>query len=297
MLFSEFERLIKFINNQPAPSDQTKKLVYHLPSIDYILFGIELFIRGRITIKALESFFSIILQKEADYRKKIESVCIDNNIEVTLASPFSNLFDKSAFNQQSLVASIFKALEQSTNEVDPANIDETHQKLNEQRLVHLILQKLQTNHNNEEHRNVWADFLSVHKIEEITTLDKLFKLANAVMLAIAAKGKNKNETCALLPLTEYRIFDAYNKFQNNFGKLAQYNEILNIMFLDPLYSLGKNNDHTAFSTPPKMIPVVDTLIKKDKQLALALNNAALFSRKNKPNQSEENHNHLLPGPR
>lgn len=279
MLFGELERLAYFIENGFPNSQQRKQLLYHLPYLDYILFGVELFIRGRITVKALTDFFKVIFQKAEDYKNKIEDICKKHNIEVKIESPFDNLFDQ--IDKNSTPKSILLTLSESTDEVDPLKIDEAQQKVNEKKLVEHILTKLTTNSKNDKHRQVWCDILRVYGKDKINTLDKLFKLANAAMVAIASKDQPEYKTCTLLPLTEYRIPDAYKKFQARFVELntqRRYTETLNVMFLDPLYTLGQTNDHTAFSAPPEIISTTHKLITNGEMLKTAFQNASFFSR-------------------
>ena len=56
-------RHLSLFINKTSSSDETKTIFVHLPHYDYILFGLELFSHGRITMKALKRFFCIVLQQ------------------------------------------------------------------------------------------------------------------------------------------------------------------------------------------------------------------------------------------
>lgn len=91
-LFSELKKLAHFIDAFSAnPTD--KNLLFHLPSCDYVLYGFELYLRGRITIKAFGQFCKFIFEKTAHCKKSIRAICDEHGIKVTILSPFASLFE------------------------------------------------------------------------------------------------------------------------------------------------------------------------------------------------------------
>lgn len=93
VLFDEFSKLLLFVNNLSV-IDKPKQIYYHLPYYDYMLFGIELFNRGRMTLKALNKFFEAVVVKKNVHIDKIKSMCKSYEIECIIESPFENLFEK-----------------------------------------------------------------------------------------------------------------------------------------------------------------------------------------------------------
>lgn len=91
MLFKEFNKITHLIDRL-AVSNQAKKLTYHVPYYDYMLFGVELFINGRITLSALGDFFIHIIDKADDYTQKLKRRCEKHKINLNVISPFDNLF-------------------------------------------------------------------------------------------------------------------------------------------------------------------------------------------------------------
>ena len=65
-----------------------KNSLFICQPFDYILFGVRLFVRGKMAYKALESLLKIMLQKQEDYSKLIHERCKKHNIDVCITSPF-----------------------------------------------------------------------------------------------------------------------------------------------------------------------------------------------------------------
>ncbi len=182
MLFSQLEKQIELIKKISNPNKKTT-LSVHLPYVDYMLFGVELFIRGRITTEALGHLFKCILKKREEYIKKINDLCGKNNIMPIIESPFENLFGSLDIpkltltkeeNYEDLARTILTALEVPVTEVNPSTINEKIQKEKENNLVQSILEKLKSDVNEVTDRNkpknvlereanrrqVWQDTLS-----------------------------------------------------------------------------------------------------------------------------------------
>lgn len=243
MQTNEFEKLVCFINQFSNPK-QPKNLLYHLPYYDYVLFGVELFIRGRITLQALDNFFKIILDKKEEHTQKLEAICNQFSIKIRVESPFENLLGclsdqdgakKSSSEQHQtapkdgekdceLARRILDILNLPANEVDPNSINNEAQEAHEEELVQSCLEKLQANSFNEEHRQVWTDFISITDPKEIKTLEHLFKVANAVMVGIGAKDKPDYKTCAIHPLSEKQIQVGYEECSNKIQKIRNSHE-------------------------------------------------------------------------
>ncbi len=123
MLFDELEKTACIIDAWSKPGK--KHLQYHLPFYDYMLFGVELFVRGRIGLETLGEFFAIILRKKDEHVRKITAVCAQHNIVVRIESPFENLFgplpsppdQKSDYRQ--FAESLLIALSLDIKEVEP----------------------------------------------------------------------------------------------------------------------------------------------------------------------------------
>ena len=171
MLFSEFEKQVSIIKSM-ADSKKQPTLLCHLPYIDYMLFGIELFIRGRITLNALGQLFKCILKKKEEYVRKITSICEKYNVNVRLESPFENLFHSlssmNVLNHKNDEAAkiILSELNVPSVEVNPTLINENQRKKNEQLLVQSILERLVKNNYLHNHQHVWEDYLEVITMQQ-----------------------------------------------------------------------------------------------------------------------------------
>jgi hypothetical protein len=209
MLFVELKKLSFLINKFSSP-DFPKKLCIHLPWIDYILFGVELFIQGRINYKALADFIELIINKKNEYIQKIIEIFKPHNIQVEFASPFDNLLPELAenFNLEDILNVIFASLNLSTAETDP---DTDHQLEKEEALVAYCLKKLCENNININQKEMWQKFSRIIDFTKIKNLEDLFRLANALMMAFSAKENKDFETCALLPSPEQQISISHDK--------------------------------------------------------------------------------------
>jgi hypothetical protein len=230
----DLERLTHLIRNL-SPSTTTPKLYCHFPHYDYILFCLELFSANKMTEKALEKAAKTILKKTEGYVKRIESVCKKQNIEAITSSPFDNIFGKA--NSYDEIEQIFDKLSETENE---------EQDLNEAHLVQNCLKLLTTNHFKESHRQVWQDFIAVIGEKNITSLESLFKVGNAVMVAIAAYGQQAYETCSLLGLSEKQIQISYTELSKK--SKHPYPAVVNLTYLDPClgYNLAANKGNLFY---------------------------------------------------
>lgn len=262
MLFQEFDKYASYMKKLSSrQTGQKPKLRYHLPYLDYILFGVELFIRGRITLHALDELFITIFRKKDQHVKRIQDICEKHEIDVVIESPFINLFgpiegsrldssttrlsisdsldalfesrnhqseDSEADNEspqetEMLARTILGRLNLGCEEIDPSKIDQDNQRQNEAKLVRYCLDKLQSNSFNTSHAQAWHDLTEIIGAENINNLEDLFKLANAVMIAVTTSGKKDFRICPWLPLSEKQIQVSYD-LCTNVSKLISKHE-------------------------------------------------------------------------
>lgn len=214
MLFAEFEeKTVKFIDQFATPF-KPKHLIYHLPYYDYMLFGVRLFSCGRMSFPALDTLCQIMVLKKLEYERKINAICKKHNIQVTITSPFDNIFGPLPKDKRKVAGMVLEKLGLTKTEIDPAKIDKEVQKENEKKLVQYCLNVLKTNSINEDHREVWEDFIKVAGSHTIETLEDLFKIANAVVVGFTSKGAQDHRTCSLLPVTEKQIIISYENYSS-----------------------------------------------------------------------------------
>ncbi len=79
-----------------AKQNQPRKLLYHLPYYDYFMFGIELYLKNKITLSALDKFYRLLLDKRDELIDAILTICKSYNIDVVIHSPFEPLFESIA---------------------------------------------------------------------------------------------------------------------------------------------------------------------------------------------------------
>lgn len=241
-LLSEFEKTCLLIDAFTT-SGQPKKLIYHLPAIDYMLFGIELFVREQMSFEALDTFVRAILLKQDEYREKIGAICQLHDIEVTFSSPFDNLFG--SIDKHNPAESICAQLNIDINQNNKEKNDQT-----EIHVVNKCLDLLTTNTNNLSQREIWKDFISAGN-NNYTDIESLFKTANAVLVASASVGYRDFETCSLLPLSEKQIqvgYDDYcKKYNRNFPeRKSPYPNTLNITLFEPVVTYSPTTNGLLF---------------------------------------------------
>lgn len=236
----------KFSNNTPLP-----ELDYHLPTFDYVLHGIKLFLNNKITREALEDFFYLIAERKEQHIKKINEICAAHNVKVNIESPFDNVFAVKGESQEDFVNSIYEAFPfLKENVATPTEKD----------FVGLCLEKLCSENphvqpnkpKNKNHIQLWnayskaADF----KADDI---EDLFKLANPIMIGSATVGKQSFQVCSMLPASEKQIQVEYQNLNKKTNQSLP--PAFNITLLDtlPAYSASnKFNGVTFYSSDPDL---------------------------------------------
>lgn len=284
MVFSEFEKWCYFVNAFSKPR-QKKELVCHLPHWDYVLFALGLYIDQKMTFPALLQFLDVIFVKSLEYWKKIKSISKQHGIEVTILSPFDNLFSdmSSAFTymegtsgepkfKKIFIEFVFHTLLRLRQKLDGEPQSDKRYNLsrqqdqeeilssfkNEGKFVEVCLNALQQKENvsNEELGGVWHDFGTVEQQSKnkVVDIEGLLRAANAVTVAFTAKGSVPNTVCSVCELTEKQIEVAYSQFSKaygaaNPGEKNPYVSICNTTIIDPCipYSLTTKGTFYYFS--------------------------------------------------
>ncbi|MGA2655502.1 MAG: hypothetical protein ABSF18_05940 [Gammaproteobacteria bacterium] len=102
--------LVAGIINKLSPSKKDKKLIYHLPYFDYVLFGIGLFLKNQITPDALRSLFEHIHIRRKEHTDKIKAIFAAHGItNVIVESPFSNMFSVKSETSDDFISAIYNA--------------------------------------------------------------------------------------------------------------------------------------------------------------------------------------------
>jgi hypothetical protein len=218
-----------FIIKQLEDSSSKKKLLYHLPDVDYILSMIKLFIHNKIDYEVLEEFRLAVKTRALMHIDVITKIFAGLNIKIKIESPFKNLLKY--FGEINHIDDILKLLDISVQDKPFCS-----SKKLEQAVVRKILNFLIASENASKHQLVWSDMLMVSvKKDRIHNFETLFKTANAAMIAIAAKGSQKNSVCSILPSSEKPIFIKYLKCTELFlDKKIAYPDVLSLVVLERL---------------------------------------------------------------
>jgi len=250
-VFSQLKSLSAYVQAH-TKDDQPKELFCHMPYYDYILFCIELFSRGRMSFAALDQSIAIILQKRDIYSREIEKICKVHDVTVYIGSPFDSIFEGLESELQESPAedgdgrfaqAFLQRLGISCKGIDlKASSIKAAEAENEKRLVQKCLTALCTNESSNAAQRVWADFIKSNNKKEVTTLEELFKMANAAMVAISTTGMEDYETLVWELLTEKQIQVSYADFSRN----AKYPAVVNFTVLDPGIIYTRTNGGNLF---------------------------------------------------
>lgn len=297
-LFFELTKMCDLFVALSEPN-QPKNLIFHLPDIDYVLFGLKLYLDGKITFEALDEFFNHIFDRKEQFIKKISALCDSRAITATITSPFANLFGENicAKNATKTIFEGFGLPIPKTNITAPLR---NNKEYTEHQLVQHCLRKLISNNFYEAHRKAWLDFLRAHaktfiqemkqKIKEanddsiskdcknranafigginqklatkstyfnvllslddideknytvedlltisasnMMTVEDLFKLANPLVIAVAAKNQPAHKTCSILPLSEKQIHLNYDHLSKKSFLKTEYPAVSSIITMD-----------------------------------------------------------------
>ncbi|MFA6037833.1 MAG: hypothetical protein WC748_06930 [Legionellales bacterium] len=102
--------LVAGIVNRFAATQEGKKVIYHLPYFDYVLFGIGVFLKNQMTPGALKSLFEHIYIRKEEHTKKIKEIFAVYGItNIVIESPFNNIFNVEGETVNDFVNAIYAA--------------------------------------------------------------------------------------------------------------------------------------------------------------------------------------------
>ncbi|MDP3267451.1 MAG: hypothetical protein Q8M40_00235 [Legionella sp.] len=276
VLFEEFSKYCILIN-QLSTANAPKKLLYHLPCADYMLFGLSLFIKGQLTLDAFDALIQAIRIKEQLYHQTIGTLCATHQIEVIFQSPFDALMPHMDSERPAL--SLLHLL----------GAHDLAQLPTEEHLVTTCLSLLQSHQANLDLNQVWRELTHVNA-HPITNFEDLFKQGNAVLVACGTKDKYAYECCSLLPISEKQIPLHYESLSLASSKKssagsATYPPLFNLTTFEPVVTYSPTASGLLFYFATHLNTLKNLLFEK-KKLAQAARNIGLFAlqeKKQNPN--------------
>ena len=282
VLFSEFEKNCLLMSSF-AHSDQSTSLLYHLPAIDYILFGLKLFIHQQMSYAALDQFVCAILIQKELHQKRLGKLCQLQNIEVTFDSPFFNLLPyidtdnptQFIFNQLGIDI-LIDAHRDCPNEA-------------EFQFTASCISRLCASEHNMIHKQIWQDFINTEP-QKPKTIEELFKTGNAIMIATASNGQDDYKVCSILPLSEKQIQLKYEQCRTNYNALVPaghrpYPAIMNLTTFEPVITYSPTTNGLLFYFAC-YLDSLSSLITEKKIVHYASRNLGLFAEKSKKSESD-----------
>lgn len=269
LAFKDLNMYLYMVDNY-TKNGARKTFVCHVPWADYMLIGIDLYLKNRITLSALGQFFKLILKKGKEYKEKIEAVCAAHNIHVEILSPLSSLFtntmisidnsgtkftkvqrDRESKSYEDFAKAVLKDLgldsvddtKQSslylTKDAEvPMPVAADDSKSSQMKsFVNGLISKLRTAQN--PHSPLWNKILASDSIvKKIETIEGLFDIANAFVVAYATDGKARDSVCSILPLSEKPIQIEYKKLAGELSLPA----VFFVTMLDSMMAYDQKNN-------------------------------------------------------
>ena len=231
MLFSEFEKTCLLIEAL-SESERPKQLSYHLPALDYVLFGIKLFLKNTLVRTALQSFFDLVRVKRNEHIQKLSAIADQHEIIINFISPFDHLFPIEWHSAP---------LEQLLSQLGISDGSVTNEKMLVSRCIHL----LQTQDFNLVHQEKWRKIFALNAPDnEISDIEVLFKFANALIIAIASHGLPHYHTCSILPLSEKQIQVHYDSLTKNSS--LNFPAIINLTLFESVVAYSTHSKGLLF---------------------------------------------------
>ncbi len=199
----------------------------HLPSVDYMMFGVRLFSEGKMTQEALETFCDIVAAKHKELSQRLLEIFPEElGITMVISSPFDNLFDFKKKSPQVTISTFI--LEQlgiyeqpslqkkadAASEAELKGLQTTGREQLQTAITERCLWLLINNQHMPALAKIWKLFIETSKKQtkqEINTLEQLLKIGNAVMLGWVSDRMGPREVCSLQPYSEMQIQKAFTK--------------------------------------------------------------------------------------
>ena len=263
VLFDQIEKQCAFINAL-SESSKPKQLIFHLPAYDYILFGTKLFLNGHLSKPQLDKLIKLCLLKKEEYIKTIEDLCSKYDIAVNFVSPFDNLFGNLSASRRDTLATVLSAVGLD-DDFFRTNTDRTKW---DRLFVAKCLQMVVKNTYNLEQQAVWKDLLRISLENNTLQFESILNMANAVVIATAAKGKADYSTCSLLPITEKQIqiqYESYSKklsAEPNRLESDKYPAVFNATFFEQLLAYSEKTKGILFYFGESLVSLASIASKK-----------------------------------
>ncbi len=226
-LHAELRQILIKKNDNPKDFE----VVCHLPYIDYILFGVRLYVEGKMTLNALEAFCVAVLNKKDELSKRLHEVFPKElGIELVIAQPLDNLLNAKELhnllkgkkrnrthNDMSISRFVLtqlgiKPLESNAPSTPDKKEHDTQQTAQEVEVkqtdtVNRCLELLMTNTHNPIQAIIWRDFIAAARKMNTypTTLEDLLKIGNVVVLGMADYNMQLVENPVATDTTAHKV--------------------------------------------------------------------------------------------
>jgi hypothetical protein len=242
-LFQELQKLRLFIEHTAQrESDDPIVLKYHLPYWDYILFGVGLYLDGKMEYDHLCEFVDIVLEGRNFHREEIQAAFeeMETKIDLQIASPFDALFGTSMEDDAATLKKQFFATFPQ-HELNPMRGVNAQDHFAEWCLDKLIAKEEMRM---ERGNSLWRDSAaSLPEKRGREGLERLFTIANPRFLLESARSQSDKaySVCSYLPLSEKQIQVSADKIMRTMSSLNQekcFQPVLCLTASEPLYTFG-----------------------------------------------------------
>ncbi len=211
-LFAQFRKICALIDST-TDKESSKILYHHLPFWDYILFIINYYINGQITIIALNDFIYKLFLHQEKQKIELDKIASEYGITVIFSSPFNNIFTDCEPNLVGILTRLKIVLG-----------------MTEKELVNKCLDLLVQNDGDQQQQYIWRKHLgNPFRKEAIISVHELLRIGNALMLSFPTAQQTDCTIVAIHPITEKQI-------QLSHTSLNERSSIVYVLILDPVIS-------------------------------------------------------------
>ena len=268
-LFEQMTIYSKFI--LATSSVKRPKIALHLPDVDYLLFGTHLYVTGKMTKRALGMFIHKVIRKKKEYTGRLQKIFKLANLETS--SPFCGIVDLSTQTIVTLhdkieemearddleILQLYEELADTFINLSGLQLKTPQGHLCQNTFIQSLSDKLEKPSFESDFTETWRDFTRAAqavKICDLSTLEGILRVGNAVFAGHHTKGRKKGETCSVLPLLEKPIQITYAKLCKELSsKSANYSPMFNMTTLEAVipYGLSRNTSIFNFGVNPNSL--------------------------------------------
>ncbi len=230
MVFHQLNTLVALMQN----TNPNSFIEYHLPKEEYLLYGIDLYLKNQMTREALNLYSQQIHIRSQTHSKILQEISQKYNIRINPTSPlklmFSNLHQQ---NSQNDVLDCLIINLRLTSEQKQLLVSDSDFLSKSSMLYNQAIEFLSDDTTNESEFQIWRDAMqtSSKSVNSCLSLGELSRDSYTCMVARVVSLGGENETALIDEINEKRIAHEYKRrFGAQYGSLLCFHWIPNLLF-------------------------------------------------------------------